>query len=115
MDAVTNVPPPVNEPVRTYAPGSAERAALEARVKELAGERAELTMTIGGRQRMGSGDRVAVVQPHHHQQVLGDLGNATDAEVAAAIDAAEARVRSAVPASRIIYLEPDLDRSKEST
>jgi len=26
MDAVTNVPPPVNEPVRTYAPGSAERA-----------------------------------------------------------------------------------------
>ena len=90
MDAVTNVPPPVNEPVRTYAPGSAERAALEARVKELAGERAELTMTIGGRQRMGSGDRVAVVQPHHHQHVLGDLGNATDAEVAAAIEAARA-------------------------
>ena len=90
MDAVTNVPPPVNEPVRTYAPGSAERAALEARVKELAGERAELTMTIGGRQRMGSGDRVAVVQPHHHQHVLGDLGNATSAEVAAAIEAARA-------------------------
>jgi 1-pyrroline-5-carboxylate dehydrogenase len=90
MDAVTNVPPPVNEPVRTYAPGSAERAVLEARVKELAGERAELTMTIGGRQRMGSGDRIAVVQPHHHQQVLGDLGNATDAEVAAAIEAARA-------------------------
>ncbi|HEX5287481.1 MAG TPA: L-glutamate gamma-semialdehyde dehydrogenase [Streptosporangiaceae bacterium] len=90
MDAVTNVPPPVNEPVRTYAPGSAERAALEARVKELAGERAELTMTIGGQQRMGSGDRIAVVQPHHHQHVLGDLGNVTDAEVAAAIDAARA-------------------------
>ena len=90
MDAVTNVPPPVNEPVRTYAPGRAERAALEARVKELAGERAELTMTIGGQQRMGSGDRVAVVQPHHHQHVFGDLGNATDAEVAAAIEAARA-------------------------
>jgi 1-pyrroline-5-carboxylate dehydrogenase len=90
MDAVTNVPPPVNEPVRTYAPGSAERAALEARVKELAGERAELTMTIGGQQRMGSGDRIAVVQPHHHQHVLGELGNATDAEVAAAIEAARA-------------------------
>jgi len=90
MDAVTNVPPPVNEPVRTYAPGSAERAVLEARVKELAGERAELTMTIGGQQRMGSGDRIAVVQPHHHQHVLGDLGNATDDEVAAAIEAARA-------------------------
>jgi cation diffusion facilitator family transporter len=33
------------------------------------------------------------------------------AEVAAAIDAAEARVRAAVPIARVIYLEPDLDRS----
>src|ERR1700753_1503835 len=90
MDAVTNVPPPVNEPVRTYAPGSPERAGLEARVKELAGERAELTMTIGGEQRMGSGDRIAVVQPHHLRHALRDLGHATDAEVAAAIDAARA-------------------------
>jgi 1-pyrroline-5-carboxylate dehydrogenase len=51
MDAVTDVPPPVNEPIRGYAPGSGERAVLAARVKELAGERAELTMTVGGRQR----------------------------------------------------------------
>ena len=35
---------------------------------------------------------------------------ATLASVAAAIDAAEARVRQAVPAARVIYLEPDLDR-----
>jgi cation diffusion facilitator family transporter len=32
-------------------------------------------------------------------------------DVARAIDAAEARVRSAVPSARVIYLEPDLDRS----
>ena len=31
-------------------------------------------------------------------------------EVAAAIDAAESRVRAAVPTARVIYLEPDLDR-----
>jgi cation diffusion facilitator family transporter len=31
--------------------------------------------------------------------------------VAATIDAAEARVRAAVPAARVIYLEPDLDRA----
>jgi cation diffusion facilitator family transporter len=31
-------------------------------------------------------------------------------QVAAAIDAAEARVRAAVPSARVIYLEPDLDR-----
>ena len=36
---------------------------------------------------------------------------ATLADVAAAIDAAEARVRAAVPIARVIYLEPDLDRS----
>lgn len=32
-------------------------------------------------------------------------------DVAAAIDAAEERVRTAVPSARVIYLEPDLDRS----
>ena len=42
-------------------------------------------MTIGGRTVMGSGERIAVVQPHNHRRVLGDLGNATDAEVAEAI------------------------------
>jgi 1-pyrroline-5-carboxylate dehydrogenase len=88
MDAVTNVPPPVNEPIRQYAPGSPDRAVLEARVKELAGERAELTMTAGGRQRMGGGERVEIVQPHNHRHVLGELGNVTEQDVAAAIDSA---------------------------
>jgi cation diffusion facilitator family transporter len=36
--------------------------------------------------------------------------NATGAEISAAIDAAEASVRSAEPTARVIYLEPDLDR-----
>jgi len=88
MDAVTNVPVPANEPVRLYIPGSQERAALESRIKELAGERAELTMTIGGEQRMGAGERVDVVQPHNYRQVLGQLGTVTDEDVTAAIAAA---------------------------
>ena len=96
MDAVTNVPPPVNEPIRQYAPGSAERAVLEARVKELAGERAELTMTTGGRQRMGGGDRVEIVQPHNYRHVLGELGNVTEQDVASAIESA----RQAAPGWR---------------
>jgi 1-pyrroline-5-carboxylate dehydrogenase len=90
MDAVTNVPPPVNEPIRQYPPGSADRATLESKVKELAGERAELTMTIGGQQRAGGGEPVDVVAPHNHRHVLGTMGNATDADVAAAIGAAAA-------------------------
>ncbi len=37
---------------------------------------------------------------------------ATLPQVAEAIDAAEARVRAAVPSARVIYLEPDLDRDQ---
>jgi cation diffusion facilitator family transporter len=36
----------------------------------------------------------------------------TAAAVAAAIDAAERRVRAAVPAANVIYLEPDIDRQE---
>jgi 1-pyrroline-5-carboxylate dehydrogenase len=88
MDAVTKVPVPVNEPVRQYQPGSPERAVLESRIKQLAAERAELTMTIGGQRRMGGGELIDVVEPHNHRHVLGQLGNATDEDVAAAIEAA---------------------------
>ncbi|HVE64749.1 MAG TPA: L-glutamate gamma-semialdehyde dehydrogenase [Mycobacteriales bacterium] len=90
MDAVTQVPLPVNEPVRGYAPGSAERASLEARIKELSADQHELPMTIGGRQVGGSGPRIDVVAPHSHRQVLGTTPDATTAEVAAAVAAAKA-------------------------
>jgi 1-pyrroline-5-carboxylate dehydrogenase len=89
MDAVSRTPVPVNEPVRQYQPGSHERAALESKIKELAGQRAELTMTIGGRQQMPGGDRIDVVQPHNRHHVLGQYGQATDVDVAAAIYAAK--------------------------
>ncbi len=90
MDAITVVPTPVNEPVRSYAPGSAERASLEARVKEMAAESIELTQTIGGRQSLGGGDRIDVVQPHRRSAVLGTIGSTTPAEVEAAVAAARA-------------------------
>jgi 1-pyrroline-5-carboxylate dehydrogenase len=90
MDAVTHVPQPANEPVRQYVPGSPERAALENKIKELAGERAELTMTIGGQQRTGAGEPIDVVAPHNYRHVLGTMRNATDEDVADAIEAAHA-------------------------
>jgi 1-pyrroline-5-carboxylate dehydrogenase len=94
FDAVTQVPPPVNEPVHAFAPGSPERAALEARLKQVAAEPVELTMTIGGDQRLGGGDAIDVVQPHRETAVLGRLGNATTDDVRAAVEAA----RAAAPA-----------------
>ncbi|MGY1761018.1 L-glutamate gamma-semialdehyde dehydrogenase [Geodermatophilus sp. SYSU D00779] len=90
MDAVTNVPPPRNEPVLTYAPGSPERAALQQRLTELAGEPLELTMTIGDEQRMGGGERFDVVQPHRHAAVLGTAANATHADAEEAVACAKA-------------------------
>jgi 1-pyrroline-5-carboxylate dehydrogenase len=89
MDAVSRTPVPVNEPIRQYQPGSHERAVLENKIKELAGQRAELTMTIGGRQQMATGDKIDVVQPHNKTHVLGQLANATSVDVAAAIYAAK--------------------------
>ncbi|HEX8002616.1 MAG TPA: L-glutamate gamma-semialdehyde dehydrogenase [Mycobacteriales bacterium] len=87
MDAVTSVPLPANEPVRQYSPGSAERARLEARLKELAAEQVDLTMTIAGEQRMGGGEPIDTVQPHRHGHVLGTMRNAVAADVSAAVDA----------------------------
>ncbi|MEU8797864.1 L-glutamate gamma-semialdehyde dehydrogenase [Spirillospora sp. NPDC048819] len=101
MDAVTTVPVPMNEPVKSHAPGSAERAALEAKIKELGGEQTELTMAIGGEHRMGAGTPIDVVEPHNHGHVLGRMGNATDPDVAEAISAA----REAAPAWRAMAFE----------
>jgi 1-pyrroline-5-carboxylate dehydrogenase len=88
MDAITNPPAPWNEPVRTYAPGSAEATSLSATLEELSGQRHDLTMTIGGTARMGGGDPFDVVAPHRHAQVLGRAAQATDADVEDAVAAA---------------------------
>lgn len=90
MDAVTNVPPPRNESVLTYAPGSPERATLQQRLTELAGEPLELTMTIGEEHRMGGGERFDVVQPHRHAAVLGTAAHATHADAEEAVACAKA-------------------------
>jgi 1-pyrroline-5-carboxylate dehydrogenase len=89
MDAVTQVPAPRNEPVLDYAPGSPERSALELRLTELADAPFDLTMTIGGRERMGSGAEFDVVQPHRHAAVLGRSAHATQADAQAAVQAAK--------------------------
>ena len=89
MDAVT-VPAPVNEPVRHYAPGSAERAELEARSSRWPASRVDLTMTIGGEQRIGGGEAIDVVQPHPARTCSAHLRGATHEDARAAVDAAQA-------------------------
>jgi len=89
MDATSAVPIPVNEPVRTYAPGSSERASLEAKLKELGSTGPiELGLTIGGEHFAGEGEPIAIVQPHRHSAVIGHTWESTPAQVQAAVDAA---------------------------
>jgi 1-pyrroline-5-carboxylate dehydrogenase len=90
MDAVLAVPEPRNEPVRGYAPDSPERSSLARRLKEMAGERIDLPMTIDGEHRMGGGAAHDVVQPHRHGHVLGVTHDPTHADVTSAVEAAVA-------------------------
>src|SRR4051812_24397873 len=57
------VPAPVNEPVRSYAPKSAERAALKDRLRTMSGEQVEIPLIIGGRE-IHTGDLADTVMPH---------------------------------------------------
>jgi len=89
MNGISSVPVPTNEPIRSYAPGSRERSSIEARLKELAAaEPIELTMTVGGEQRLGSGEPIDSVQPHNKAHVLGTMRGTTHEDAQAAIDAA---------------------------
>src|SRR5713101_4315190 len=83
------VPRPVNEPIRSYAPGSPERASLKARLKAMAAEKIDMPMIIGGKE-ICTGDMAAAVMPHDHRHVLGTYHKATDKDVAQAIAAAAA-------------------------
>ena len=89
MDAVTRTPVAVNEPVRTYAPGSPERANLAARLTTMQNERIDLPCAIGAERRMGSGEQIDGVQPHARHHVLGTLRGATHDDARAAMEAAK--------------------------
>ncbi|OBK27065.1 L-glutamate gamma-semialdehyde dehydrogenase [Mycobacterium asiaticum] len=90
MDAIIQVPTPVNEPVHDYAPRSPERDRLRSELAALAENPIDLPHVIAGRHVMGEGRRIDVVQPHRHAAKLGTLTNAVHADASAAIEAAMA-------------------------
>lgn len=85
------VPTPVNDPNRTYLPGSPERAELKARLKAMAAEKIEIPIVIGGRE-IRTGRIEHAVMPHDHRHVLADWHAAEPVHIEQAIAAAaEAR------------------------
>ena len=87
MNGTSNIPLPVNDPIRSYAPGSPERAALKAELKRLSGTVTEITSIIDGKP-VRTGKTVKVVSPHNHRHVLGEAHQADARGLNAAVAAA---------------------------
>src|SRR5688572_15824447 len=88
FNGIRRVPTPVNEPVRSYAPGSPERASLKARLASMSTERVEIPIIIGGEE-FRTGEMAQAVMPHAHSHVLADWHKATPKHVEMAIASAK--------------------------
>lgn len=82
-------PAAVNEPVRSYAPGTAERASLQAKLAEMAGSEIEMPLAIGGRP-VKTSHTFAATMPHRTAHRLGTVFWGGPAEIDLAIGAAAA-------------------------
>jgi 1-pyrroline-5-carboxylate dehydrogenase len=86
-NAICNLSLPVNEPVRSYAPGTAERKEVEAALSELKSGEIEIPLIIGGRE-IKTGKLGKCILPHDNRRVLGTYHQAGEREVQMAIDSA---------------------------
>jgi 1-pyrroline-5-carboxylate dehydrogenase len=84
---VRRVPQPINDPNRSYAPGSPERAELKSRLKSMAAEKIDIPLIIGGRE-VRTGRIEKSVMPHDHGHVLAEYHMAGPEHVQEAIAAA---------------------------
>jgi 1-pyrroline-5-carboxylate dehydrogenase len=90
-NSIAQTPPPENEPVRSYAPGTDERASLKRRLAEMKQEEVEIPAIIGGEE-VRTGETSDIRPPHDHGHVLGRVHHAGTEEAEQAIEAAlEAR------------------------
>ncbi|MBN2309847.1 MAG: L-glutamate gamma-semialdehyde dehydrogenase [Candidatus Hydrogenedentes bacterium] len=89
FNGLFHIPKPVNEPVRMYAPGSKERAELQAKLQEMLDNPVEVPIIIGGKE-VHSDTTVSIRCPHDHKQTLGTYHQANAFHANQAIDAANA-------------------------
>src|SRR5258708_22395552 len=78
-DGHFQVPQPVNEPVRSYAPNDPHRKSIKSRLAVLTDARTEVPMHIGGEHRWGS-SRGDLRSPHRHELTIAEyaVGGAKD-------------------------------------
>jgi 1-pyrroline-5-carboxylate dehydrogenase len=85
--AIYKVPIPKNEPVNSYAPGTPERASLQAKLKELRAQEVDVPMYIGAEE-VRTGKTLPLNPPHDHQHKLGQFHEGDGSHVEQAIKAA---------------------------
>ena len=81
------IPKAINEPVKSYAPGSPERTELQAMLKHLRAQQVDVPMYIGGKE-IRTGKTATLNPPHDHKHVLGNYHKGDKTHVQQAIDAA---------------------------
>lgn len=79
------VPLPYNEPVKSYAPGTPERAEVQAAYDRMWGEQIDIPMVIDGKA-VTTNDKRRVLPPHDHQHDVGSYNWGTADHVHQAID-----------------------------
>jgi len=90
-NAFFNVPPAVNEAVKSYAPGSSERKEVLETYKKMYKETIDVPMYIGNKE-VRTGNTATMSPPHDHKHILGTYHKAEKQHVDLAIKTAlEAR------------------------
>ena len=84
---VPHVPVATNEPVLEYRPGSPERAALKAAIKELKSVEMDIPMFIGGKE-VRTEKTKEIHPPHEIKHTLGRFHVGGEKEIKMAIEAA---------------------------
>ena len=86
---MSNIPKPMNEPIRNYESGSSEKASLKEKLAELSQKEIEIPLIIGGKE-VRTGDTANCIMPHNHGHVLATFHQAGEKEVLEAIESAQA-------------------------
>ena len=89
---IATTPLPINEPVRSYAPGTPERSSLKAELDRMRNEQVEIPAFVGG-QGILTGNTFSVRAPHEHTRELGKAHLVREEDI-------KASIRSAVDARR---------------
>lgn len=82
-----NVPAPINEPVKSYSPGSAERKELQQALRDARAKQIDIPMYIGSEE-VRTTKMHTISPPHDHQHILGHFHEGDSSHVEQAINAA---------------------------